>query len=80
MLLIWALCVCVFLLFHIFVDFHVPLASTLGQIRPISIDFVAIFVRYWYELSNDEGGNDKTMPPFGKTFLRTSGMRASALN
>ena len=29
---------------------------------------------------SDERGNDKTTPPFGKTFLRPGGMRASALN
>ena len=31
----FCVCVCVFLLFHIYVDFRVPLADALGQIRSI---------------------------------------------
>ena len=46
----------------------------------VLIDSGVIFGRGLKKLRNDEGGNDKTTPPFGKTFLRLSEMRASALN
>ena len=45
-----------------------------ARLVPFLIDVGAIFVRFCYKLSNDEGGNDKTTPPFGKTFLRPGGM------
>ena len=69
--------------FHFFLFillFRVPLASPWASPVTFLIDVGALFARCWYKLSIDEGGNDNTTPPFGKTFLRPCGIRASALN
>ena len=68
---------------------HIFLIDFEAMLGPCLFNFALVFylffelrfsIDFGYKLSNDEGGNDKTTPPFGKTSLRPGGMRASALN
>ena len=58
--IIWVLYVRIVLLFHIFVDFQMPLpAPPWVRLVPFVIYLGAMFNRFGWKLSNDEGGNDK---------------------